>query len=156
MQKRISSLSLALTLGLALSAPAFSAEPAASRGEGVSLSDAKAKKTSVGASLEGWLKDLRKRVARTRARQNQVVAVAAVRGAEAEDAPPLYWKGKKSKGPVEEKELGAFEKAVEAAIAGQPDADQQLKDFIAAYPKSSLAGDAQSALDRIQVASAEP
>src|SRR5262245_34818927 len=55
--------------------------------------------------LAVWLKDLKKRLAHSRAQQNKIVAVAAVRGNETVDAPPLYWIGKTSQGEVITPEL---------------------------------------------------
>ena len=100
-------------------------------------------------SFQAWLADLKKRVAQTRARPNQLVAVAAVRGAEKDIAPKLYWKGKKTDGPVAAAELDDFEKAVDAALSGDPDAQNKLQAFMSAYPKSSLSPDAHTALDRL-------
>ena len=156
MKNRISSLSLAVLFSMAAVGPAFAENAAPADKAGVSLSEAKTKKSGFTSSLDSWLKDLRKRVAKTRARQNQVVAVAAVRGSDTEDAPPLYWKGKKSTGPVEEKELAAFESAVEAAINGKPEAKDELKAFITTYPKSPMAGDANAALARLEAVTPAP
>src|SRR5712671_5299744 len=85
---------------------------------GVAVSSVKSEKPRH--SFESWLKDLKKRVARTRARPNQLVAVAAVRGADKDIAPKLYWKGKKSEGPVAATELEDFEKAIDSALASSP------------------------------------
>lgn len=134
----------AISLTLVAAGPAQAAE--APKG-GVAISSVKTKK--VRRSFESWLKDLKKRVARTRARPNQLVAVAAVRGAEKDIAPRLYWKGKKKDGPVAPAELDDFEKAIDSALAGDPEAASKLQAFIAAYPKSSLGADANTALDRL-------
>jgi TolA-binding protein len=121
---------------------------------GVSVSSVKSEKPK--RSFESWLKDLKKRVARTRARPNQLVAVAAVRGEEKDIAPKLYWKGKKSEGPVAASELDDFENAIDAALAGQPEATSKLQAFISAYPKSSLGPDAHVALDRLSSGETNP
>lgn len=136
---------IALSLMLLVGAQVRAAE---SDKSGVAVSSVKpAEKRRM--TFEGWLKDLKKRVARTRARPNQLVAVAAVRGAEQDMAPKLYWKGKKSQGPVAATELDDFEKAVDSALAGEPDAQKKLQAFMSAYPKSSLNPDAHTALDRL-------
>jgi len=135
----------ALSLMILLASQARAVEP--EKG-GVAVSSVKpAEKKRM--SFEGWLKDLKRRVARTRARPNQLVAVAAVRGSEKDIAPKLYWKGKKAQGPVGGAELDDFEKAVDAALAGEPDAQNKLQAFMAAYPKSSLSPDAHTAMDRL-------
>ena len=123
---------------------------------GVALSDASHPKAGLRASFDSWLKDLRKRVARTRAHQNQLVAVAAVRGAETSDAPPLYWKGRKSSGPVDVKELDEFEKAVDTAGTDPAAARAQFQAFLTAHPKSPLAADANTALAKMDVGTTAP
>ena len=101
-------------------------------------------------SLQAWLKDLKKRLEKSRARHNQIVAVAAVRGNETPDAPPLYWKGKKSSGPAAMPELTEFETAVEAALNGDPAAAREkLNAFLTGNPNSSLVGDARETLSRL-------
>lgn len=119
----------------------------------VTLSSENSQKPRRGFQL--WLKDLKKRVAQTRARPNQLVAVAAVRGSEKDIAPKLYWKGKKSEGPVAAAELEDFEKAIDAALAGDSDAKSKLQAFVSSYPKSSLGPDARIALERLTVGQEE-
>lgn len=115
------------------------------------------KKSKARESFEMWLKEMKKRVARSQTRQNQLVAVAAVRGAETQDTPPLYWKGKKAEGPVEAPELKDFEAALETSMAGDPAAaKEKLQAFILAYPKSSMAPDAKETLNRLENASVQP
>ncbi len=100
---------------------------------------------------QALLADLKKRVNRTQAKQNQLVAVAAVRGAEATDAPPLYWKGKKSSGNVDPNDLKQFEEAIDSALAGDPDtARQKLGGFIETHPQSPLVADAKAALSKME------
>ncbi|MBV9079722.1 MAG: hypothetical protein JO102_01235 [Elusimicrobia bacterium] len=138
-----------------LMAPAGAAEmpKAAKAGNTVSVDQAK-QDSSMRKSFESWLRDLRARVARTRAHQNQLIAVAAVRGDEQPDSPPLYWKGRKGRGAVAPAELDAFEKAVDAAMSNAPDAKSQLQSFLSTYPKSAMADDAKTALDKLDAVSA--
>jgi TolA-binding protein len=107
-------------------------------------------------SFESWLKDLKKRVSRTRARPNQLVAVASVRGDEKDVAPKLYWKGKHAEGPTSAAELEEFETAIDAALANDPSAKTKLQNFVSAYPKSALTPDANSALERMAAVEAQP
>lgn len=102
-------------------------------------------------SLQAWLKDLKKRVGHSQAKQNQLIAVAAVRGEEQPDAPPLYWKGKSANEKVDKKELQDFDMAISKALDGDnATAQKQLTDFIAAYPKSAMLADAQLTLKKLQ------
>jgi len=101
-------------------------------------------------ALNVWLKKLKKRVSRSHAKHNQLVAVGAVRGNEAQDAPPLYWKGQKSKGPVDLPELNAFDAAVEEAFQGNTvESIAMLEKFIQAYPDSALREDAKHTIDML-------
>ncbi|OVE76128.1 hypothetical protein BVX98_06520 [bacterium F11] len=101
------------------------------------------KKKKAQRSLTVWLKKLKKRIARTHAKRNQIVSVGAVRGNKKPDSPPLYWKGKKSKGPVDLPEIEEFNDALELAINGEKIlAIEKLEQFIANNPKSSLRDDA--------------
>ena len=107
--------------------------------------------SSLRRSVRFWLQKMKKRVTRAQARHNQVVAVAAVRGSEAPDSPPLYWKGKKAKGPVSPMELEAFDGAVESALSGsRADAIGRLENFLKSYPQSSLADDANATLSLLR------
>lgn len=147
----------AVTIAALASASALHAEAPATKGGAVSVSEAvKPEAKGMRSSFNAWLKDLRRRVARTRAHQNQLVAVAAVRGNETPDAPPLYWKGKRNKGPVDAAELDQFEKAVDAAIEGKPEAREMLEKFVADHPKSTMVADAKAAIERMESASTEP
>lgn len=110
------------------------------------------KKPRMSESLQAWLKDLKKRVNHSQTQKNQIVAVAAVRGAETPDSPPLYWKGKTAEGPTNMPELKDFETAVDSALTADPmEAKEKLQSFILAYPKSSLVSDAQETLNRLEV-----
>lgn len=107
------------------------------------------KKTSARKSLKAWLKKLKKRATRIRAKRNQIVSVAAVRGAEKPDSPPLYWKGKK-KGKIGPAELKEFEAALDLAIKGENDkAKKQLLKFQKNHPKSALSKDVNHTLKMI-------
>lgn len=102
-----------------------------------------------------WLKDMKKKVDRTQARQNQIVAVAAVRGDETADSPPLYWKGKKVSGNVESEELKKFEEALDQAMTGDSTASKEkLESFITTYPNSPLVVDAKETLQKLDQESA--
>jgi len=102
-------------------------------------------------SRTNWIKELKKKLARSQARQNQVVAVAAVRGTETPDSPPLYWKGKKSEGAVSSPEVKEFEMALDSALNGKSDdSAQQLQAFVTKYPESPLAEDAAEALEKLK------
>ena len=141
----------AISLMLLASGEARSAETPKG---GVALSSVKTEKPK--RTFESWLKDLKKRVARTRARPNQLVAVAAIRGEEKDIAPKLYWKGRRAEGAVSAAELTDFEKGIDAALAGDPEAKTRLQEFVASYPKSSLGPDAHMALDRLAAAEVKP
>ncbi len=98
-------------------------------------------------SLSVWLTKMKKRLARTQSKHNQLVAVAAVRGDKATDATPLYWKGKTSEGPVDMPEIKAFEEAVDLASKGDnAKAKTKLEAFVSTYPQSPLVVDAQETL----------
>lgn len=101
-------------------------------------------------TLLTWLKKLKDRAARTQAKHNQLVAVAAVRGSETKDAPPLYWKGKKGDAPISAEELKAFEEAVDAAMANDPASESKLESFVASYPKSPLLAEANQTLEMLK------
>lgn len=111
-----------------------------------------AQKKQPQSALQAWLKDMKKRVARSQAKQNQLVTVAAVRGSESADATPLYWKGKKAKGNAAPEEIAKFDEALDAAVAGEPViAKEKLETFIASYPQSPLVSDAKETLARLTV-----
>jgi len=113
----------------------------------VSLSSAESKDSKRKDTIMYWLKKMKQRLAKTEAKHNQLIVVAAVRGSEVPDSPPLYWKGRTSKGTVEIPELKEFETAVDLAAAGDTAAAQaKLKDFLTAHPKSPMAEDAKHTL----------
>jgi len=98
-------------------------------------------------SIQAWLKKMKKRISRSHAKHNQLVAVASVRGSKRPEAPPLYWKGKKSKGPVDLPELEEFDGAVNTALNGNTnEAIIKLEKFVESHPKSSLLEDAHHTL----------
>ncbi len=134
-----------------------SAEPAAESKGSVKLSEVEPKKRHTSAAFQAWLKEMKKRISKTTTKNNQLVAVAAVRGDDTPDAPPLYWKGKKSEGQVASSEVADFEKAIDTAMTGDPmDAKEKLQSFLLAYPKSSMAADAQETLTRLDASTVNP
>lgn len=107
-------------------------------------------------SMSAWLQDLKKRLSHSKARQNQIVAVAAVRGNETPDSPPLYWKGKKTAGEVEASDLQQFEEAVDQAIDGKAeDSLQKLQAFVTNHPDSPLVADAQETIKKLEEPAAQ-
>ena len=108
-------------------------------------------KSTQSASLEAWLKKLKEKLSKRQTKNNRLVAVAAVRGSETKDAAPLYWKGLKNEGPVDDAELKDFEAALDAAQhADQKVAMDKFQAFVAAHPKSPMADDAQETLNRLR------
>ncbi len=101
-------------------------------------------------SLQAWLQKLKKRIAQTKSKPNKLVAVAAVRGDEAKDPVPLYWKGKKTESAVSNKEVKAFDEALDVALSGDKEAAKsKLTSFISTYPKSPLMGEAKDTLAKL-------
>ena len=108
-------------------------------------------KSSRSESFQMWLREVKKRIARAQTRNNQVVAVAAVRGSETPDSPPLYWKGKNASGPVEASELKQFDEAIDTALTSDPgSAKEKLQAFLSAHPQSPLAGEARETLNQLE------
>lgn len=104
-----------------------------------------------------WIRELKKKLAKSQARQNQIVAVAAVRGNESPDSPPLYWKGKKNAGDVAMPEVAEFDAALDAALKGDPDQSvQALQAFVGKYPQSPLAEEAKGVIAKLEEPSGEP
>jgi TolA-binding protein len=102
-------------------------------------------------SVREWIKKMKKQVARSQAKHNQLVAVASVRGKEQPDSPPLYWKGKKTLGPVPADEITEFDVALSAAEKESvEDAKKKLTDFINNHPNSALLDDAKATLSLLQ------
>lgn len=134
------------------------AQPASASKTSVKLDDvAQPKKRPQSQAFQAWLKDMKKRIQRSSVKSKQLVAVAAVRGDETPDAPPLYWKGKKSEGKVDAPEMKDFETAIETALSGEPTAaKEKLQSFLMAYPKSSMAADAQETLSRLEASDLNP
>lgn len=121
------------------------------------LSDVEKPKKRGSEAFQAWLREMKKRIQRANTKSNQLVAVAAVRGDETPDAPPLYWKGKKSQGQVASSELNDFDAAIETAMTGDPmAAKEKLQSFLLAYPKSSMAADAQETLTRLDQSAVNP
>lgn len=145
-------LMLAMVSWICLAAGRVVAEET-SKGGAVTVTSVK-QPEKTGFNFSSWLKDIKKRIAKTRARPNQLVAVAAVRGDEKDIAPKLYWKGKKSEGSVASNELDDFDKAIDAALANDPAAPTRLQAFLSSYPKSAMAPDARTALDHLTPAAA--
>ena len=102
-------------------------------------------------TFRAWLEGLKTRLGRSESRANKIVSVAAVRGDEVADSAPLYWKGKRAALKAELPEQKDFEAAIDIALAGDKvAAKERLQSFLLAYPKSSLAGDAQETLKRLE------
>lgn len=103
-------------------------------------------------SAANWIRELKKKLARAQARQNQIVAVAAVRGDETPDSPPLYWKGKKAAGAVATPEAQEFDSALDAALKGDSAGSvEALETFVGKYPQSPLAEEAKDVIAKLQV-----
>jgi TolA-binding protein len=101
-------------------------------------------------ALQAWLAGMKKRLSQTDTHANKLVAVAAVRGAETSDVPPLYWKGKRAEVRDDVPERKDFEAAIDIALKGDNvAAKERLQSFLLAYPKSSYASDAQETLNRL-------
>lgn len=133
------------------------APQATSSNSTVKLDADKNKKRARSEAFEAWLKEMKKRIQRSNTKANKLVAVAAVRGDETPDAPPLYWKGKKAEGAVASGELVDFDAAVETALNGDPlAAKEKLQSFLLAYPKSSMAPDAKETLSRLEASDVNP
>ena len=153
---RATRLMIAASFGAALFVPAppSAAETMASKGS-VSLetSAGETEPAAISRSFRRWVEKLRRRIARTEAKHNKIVAVAAVRGAESDDPPPLYWKGRAAKGPVAGDELAEFDAALEAALEGRTSASTDaLNAFLKSHPDSPLAADARQALQELNPA----
>ncbi len=102
-------------------------------------------------TFQAWLEGIKKHLAQSDTRSNKLVAVAAVRGDETSDAPPLYWKGKKAEVRDDVPERKDFEAAIDIAMKGDKvGAKERLQSFLLAYPKSAYAPDAQETLKRLE------
>lgn len=105
-------------------------------------------------SLQAWLNKMKKKINTSETKHNKLVAVAAVRGDETSDVPPLYWKGKETEQKIELPELKEFDDAINLALNGDnAGAKTKLEAFITNYPNSPMKADAQETLNQI---SAEP
>ena len=119
--------------------------------------DAPASKPKMSAKLQAWLKDLRKKLDRSNTQSKQLVAVAAVRGSDQPDAPPLYWKGKSSEEKIAGSEAADFGNAVDAAMNGDNvAAKEKLQSFVTTYPHSPLVAEANETLSRLDTDSVQP
>lgn len=117
------------------------------------------KKRTMSKALLAWLEGLKKQINKTYSpvKSNQMVAVAAVRGSESVETPPLYWKGKKPENLVVLPEIKDFDAAIETTLTGDPEAaKEKLQSFMLAYPKSSLVADAKETLVRLEENSSNP
>lgn len=115
------------------------------------------KKAAKKPSIQVWLSRMKKKVARVESKHNRLVAVAAVRGDDAADAPPLYWKGKTAQGPVALPELKEFDDAINAALNGDnAGAKTKLEGFISAHPTSPLTGEARETLNLLGEETIQP
>lgn len=114
------------------------------------------KKQSMNQGLQEWLTRMKKRVSAARSKQNKLGAVAAVRGDEKSDPPPLYWKGKEGEKAVDSAEIEEFNAAVEMALKGDADAaKQKLQQFVNAHPQSPLLPDANETLAKLSTTEPE-
>lgn len=108
-------------------------------------------------SRSSWIDELKKKLAKSRARQNQIVAVAAVRGSETPETPPLYWKGKTMEGTITSTELSDFDQALEKASEGKTEESLvQLQTFITKYPQSPMVLEAHEAMDHLKETPVQP
>src|SRR5258708_7473073 len=129
------------------------AAPAASQSTAKVDDVSQPKKRTASEAFQAWLKEMKKRIQKTNTKPNQIVAVAAVRGNEVPDSPPLYWKGKKAEGKVDAFEMKDFSPAIDPASKGEGEAaKKQLQAFMDAYPKSSLMADAKETMNRLSAA----
>jgi hypothetical protein len=116
----------------------------------VSLQKVEAAKEEPVDTFQAWCRSLKKRIVRSQTRRNQVVAVASVRGDEAPDAPPLYWKGRAAPGIVEGSDLQELDEALNKALEGDTvAAKMRLESFISNHGNSPLAADAKETLSRL-------
>jgi TolA-binding protein len=126
------------------------AKPAAQpkKGSTVAVEETSSKPTAVKrTSLQVWLSRLKKKVARAESKHAKLTAVAAVRGDETSDTPPLYWKGRSSEGQVALPELKEFDDAINTALNGDAgNAKTKLESFLGTYPQSPLADEAKETL----------
>ncbi len=80
-------------------------------------------------------------------------AVGGVRGAPADSADALYWKGKEIDGEVAADELDKFKSALEYAINGNTgESLKTFDEFLARYPQSPLREDAMKAVKNLKAA----
>lgn len=104
-------------------------------------------------TLSDHLKKLSDRVNRLKGKsKSKVTTVAGLRGEKQKKETTkskLYWKGKS--GEIPQKELAAFEKATDLALAGKTqEAINAFDSFIKSFPKSPLAPDARETLSLLK------
>ena len=104
-------------------------------------------------ALDSWLKKLDNFLKQSESKhKSRSVAVAAVRGTEADAKKELYWKGKKE--PVTSAEFAEFKASVTKLQEGKTAEGQAgLEKFIEAHPASPLTDDAKKTLEMVK---AEP
>jgi hypothetical protein len=108
-------------------------------------------------TLQGWAKALKKKLVHQQAKQNQLVAVASVRGDETPDAPPLYWKGRSTPGIAEGSDTEELDQALNKILEGDnTSAKMRLESFISTHGQSQLLADAKESLKRVNEAPATP
>lgn len=110
--------------------------------------------------LGSWwtkLKDKIEKITPSKPSKSSTVT-GGVRGAKEDTANTLYWKGKEKGNIVTKDELTSFNDALDFAINGyNAEAASRFEKFLKMYPSSPLAGDAQSALSKLQASvSAQP
>lgn len=104
-------------------------------------------------TLSDHLKKLSDRVNRLKGKsKSKVTTVAGLRGEKQKKETTkskLYWKGKS--GEIPQKELAAFEKATDLALAGKTqEAINAFDAFVKTFPRSLLAPDARETLSLLK------
>ena len=102
-------------------------------------------KRGLSPTIQALLNRMKEKVTKSYAKENRIVAVGAVRGAEAQT--DLYWKGSKKEARVAMTEVQEFDAAVSSALSGDnASAVSKLESFIGSHPESPLKDDATETL----------
>lgn len=97
--------------------------------------------------LEAWIKRMKRNANKAQTRQHRLIAVAAVRGNEVQDAPPLYWKTKPVEGPIKPEDLEEFKQALNMIENGDVESAKIRLDSLASrYSEGSLRADIDQTL----------
>ncbi len=100
---------------------------------------------------DNLVKKMTRIVPKKKSRTYTTTAVGGVRGAKDESTDKLYWKDKEIEMNVSQEEIDKFNNAVSLAVDGKGKAAEKgFEEFLAAYPKSPLKNDAQSALKELR------